>query len=102
MASTVEYPADCGRRLLPNLIDHIALTDPTRVFVSLPKSPDIQDGFHDVNYQAYATAIDRYSWRLDQEAGRPRHDFEKIAYMGPSDFRYAIFVIAAVKAGYVK
>ncbi|KAL8807102.1 MAG: hypothetical protein Q9182_000935 [Xanthomendoza sp. 2 TL-2023] len=101
MAPIVEYPADCGRRLLPNLIDHIALTDPTRLFVSLPKSPDILDGFHDVGYQTYATAINRYSWRLDQEAGRPRHDFEKIAYMGPSDFRYAIFVIAAVKAGYV-
>lgn len=100
-AADSEYPADCGQRLLPTLIDYIASTDPTRPFVSLPKSTNVQDGFYDVDYHTYASAINCYSWRLKQEVGPPRHEFEKIAYMGPSDLRYAIFVIAAVKAGYV-
>ena len=101
-SETPEYPLDCGRRLLPTLIDHIAATDPTRVFASLPKSTDIQDGFHDLDYQGFAKAINRCCWWIEREVGHPAHKFENIAYVSAaSDIRYAIFVIAAIKTGYV-
>ncbi|KAL8853057.1 MAG: hypothetical protein Q9221_002087 [Calogaya cf. arnoldii] len=96
-----QHPEHLGRRLLPALIDHIASTDPTRPFVSLAKSTDIRQGFHDVDYATFAAAINRCAYWLDEQFGRPRYEFEKIAYIGPSDLRYAIFIIAAVKAGFV-
>ncbi|KAL8717514.1 MAG: hypothetical protein Q9225_005246 [Loekoesia sp. 1 TL-2023] len=96
------YPADCGRRLLPTLIDHIAATDPSRPFASLPKSTDPRDGFQDVNYNCFASAINRCCWWLEREFGRPRCEFEKIAYLtGASDIRYAVFVIAAIKTDHL-
>ncbi|KAL8670081.1 MAG: hypothetical protein Q9168_005366 [Polycauliona sp. 1 TL-2023] len=101
MSQLPQHPERLGQRLLPTLIDQIAADDPTRTFVSLTKSIDIQQGFHDVDYATFAAAINRCAHWLDQELGRPRYDFEKIAYIGPSDLRYAIFLIAAVKAGYV-
>ena len=96
-----QHPEHLGRRLLPALIDHIASTDPIRPFVSLAKSTDIRQGFHDVDYATFAAAINRCAYWLDEQFGRPRYEFEKIAYIGPSDLRYAIFIIAAVKAGFV-
>lgn len=96
-----QHPEKLGRRLLPTLIDHIAAIDPTRPFVSLTKSTDIHQGFRDVDYATFAAAIDRCAYWLDEELGRPRYEFEKIAYMGPSDLRYVIFILAAVKAGFV-
>lgn len=96
------YSADYGRRLLPTLIDHIAATDPSRPFASLPKSTDPRDGFQDINYSCFASAINRCCWWLERELGRPRCEFEKVAYLtAASDIRYAIFVIAAIKTGYV-
>ncbi|KAL8893579.1 MAG: hypothetical protein Q9192_005129 [Flavoplaca navasiana] len=97
----IQDPKQRGRRLLPTLVDHLAATDPTRPFVSLPKSNDIKEGFYDVDYATFAAAINRCAYWLDQELGRPRYEFEKVTYMGPSDLRYAIFILAAVKAGYV-
>ena len=97
----IQDPEQRGRRLLPTLVDHLAATDPTRPFVSLPKSNDIKEGFNDVDYATFAAAINRCAYWLDQELGRPRYEFEKVTYMGPSDLRYAIFILAAVKAGYV-
>ncbi|KAL9596858.1 MAG: hypothetical protein Q9219_005528 [cf. Caloplaca sp. 3 TL-2023] len=96
------HPADCGRRLLPTLIDHTAATDPTKPFAALPISTDIRDGFRDVDYRCFAGAINRCCHWLEHEFGPPVHKFEKVAYITEaSDIRYAIFIIAAIKAGYV-
>ncbi|PQE27028.1 thioester reductase domain-containing protein [Rutstroemia sp. NJR-2017a BBW] len=36
------HPSDRGRRLLPSVVDQLALTDPTRVFVSIPLTSSLQ------------------------------------------------------------
>lgn len=99
MASTFKPPRDAGRRLLPTVIDELARTRPERAFSSIPLSLDPRDGCRDVNYREFANAINRCAWWVQHEIGRGRN-FETIAYMGPTDIRYAIICIAAIKTGY--
>ena len=89
---------DYGRRLLPSLIDEIAATDPDRVFLSIPRTADIQDGFQDISFQRLAKAIDRCAWWLEQLLERGK-GFPTVAYMGPHDARYLILTFACSKTG---
>ena len=92
-------PRNCGRRLLPSLVDDIALTDARRTFVSVPRSADLHDGFKDINYSTFATAVNRCAWWIEKELGKSE-TFETIGYLGPLDLRYPILLLAAIKTGY--
>ena len=95
-----DTPAGCGRRLIPTTIDDIAEHSPTKVFGAVPrKSPNIEEGFRDVTYAQLANAINKVAWWLVEELGRC-DDFTTLALLAPQDFRYSIFCVAAVKAGY--
>ncbi|KAI1439319.1 hypothetical protein F5Y02DRAFT_424178 [Annulohypoxylon stygium] len=38
-----------GKRLLPQVVDHYAQTDPRKVYASIPRSAiDLSDGFQDI------------------------------------------------------
>lgn len=89
-----------GRRLLPALIDERAQTRHERPYASIPVSNDLADGFRDISYTVFASAINRCSAWLLQAKGRST-SFETLAYIGPQDLRYQILCIAAVKVGYV-
>lgn len=92
-------PPQCGRRLLPVLIDEIASSSATRPFVAIPKASDPKDGFIDINYFTFARAINKCAWWIEKELGRGQL-FETIAYIGPLDLLYPILIFAAVKTGY--
>lgn len=92
-------PPKCGKRLIPQIIDELAGANPRKVFASYPISPNLQDGFRDVNYLQLANAINTCAWWIEGQVGKG-HNFETLAYIGPSDLRYAILTIAAIKAGY--
>lgn len=88
-----------GRRLLPALIDEIAVNDPARVVFSYPLTPSLEDGFRDVTFKEFANAINRCSWLLKEKLGHC-DTFKTLTYMGPSDQRYIILIFAAIKTGY--
>lgn len=92
-------PSDCGRRLLPTLVDEIANTDPERPFISVPRSLDLRDGFVDITYSTFAKAINRCSWAIERVIGRSQ-DLKTLLYIGPLDIRYLIILLAAVKTGH--
>ena len=95
-----EYlPPKCGKRLIPHIIDGLALTNPRKVFASYPRSSNLQEGFRDVNYLQLANAINACAWWIESQVGKS-HVLETLAYIGPSDLRYAIFTVAAIKTGY--
>lgn len=95
-----DAPPNCGRRLIPSTLDHIAKVNPNKVFGSLPVSnTDLEAGFKDLTYGQIANAINGVAWWLEREIGRS-DDYETLAYLAPNDFRYPIFAVAAVKAGY--
>lgn len=93
MALLSTPPANAGARLLPSLVDEIAQSDPTRICYSIAKTSDPADGFFDISAAAFAKAVDRCAWFIHNTLG-PGERFPTIAYMGPQDIVYLIFVIA--------
>jgi hypothetical protein len=99
--ATVELPEDCGQRLLPVLIDSLAITDPDRPFASIPRSDSrIEDGFQDISSRAFARAVNRAAWWLAESLGEAGPGFPTVTYIGPHDLRYPILILAAVKTSY--
>ncbi|KAK0615462.1 Non-canonical non-ribosomal peptide synthetase FUB8, partial [Lasiodiplodia hormozganensis] len=76
-----------------------AQDEPERIYASYALSPDLSDGFRDVTVGEVLRAIDAFAWWLHNGWGRSE-DFGTVAYIGPSDLRYAIFFFAAIKCGY--
>lgn len=96
---TRESP-EYGTRLLPSLVDEIAITTPNRVYASVPRDDaDVSKRFKDVTYAEFARAIDALSWWLDETLGKADGLFPTFAYFGPRDLGYAIVVVAAAKVG---
>jgi hypothetical protein len=95
MGSTVRH----GNRLLPITIDDTAENNPERLFGCIPRTNDPKDGFLDITFADFARVIDRAAWWLEELLGKST-TFETLAYLGPSDLRYFILVVAASKVGY--
>ncbi|KAI5917609.1 hypothetical protein F4810DRAFT_704756 [Camillea tinctor] len=79
---TATSPVGVHQRVLPSLVDNIALTDPSRIL-----------------YSAFAHAVNRCSWFIEKNLGRGQN-FPTLAYMGPQDLVYAILILACNKTGY--
>ena len=93
-------PQDCGRRIIPKIIDDIAFNKPQRTFISVPKSSRIEDGFMDVSYFRFAKAVNCCAWWIESELGRSETS-KTLLYFGPLDYRYYIVLLAAAKTGHV-
>lgn len=88
-----------GERLIPHIIEDYAKHTPDRVWVSVAREQDVAMGFVDITFAQLAHCINYVAWEFDATIGRS-HVFETLAYMGNPDFRYLIFVVAAMKCGY--
>lgn len=87
-----------GKRLLPQVVDHYAQTQPDRVYACIPRSSTISDGFKDITMKDMARMVNQMSWWLCEtlEDSKP----STIAYMGIADLRYAIILLGAIKCGH--
>ncbi|KAL2151784.1 hypothetical protein VTH82DRAFT_6882 [Thermothelomyces myriococcoides] len=98
---TRRQEAEYGKRLLVNIVDERAETEPNREWVSIPISSNPKDGWQKITYRQAANAINRIAHKLANTTGRPKDgEFPTVAYIGPNDVRYVIFALGAVKAGY--
>ncbi|KIL93894.1 hypothetical protein FAVG1_02456 [Fusarium avenaceum] len=88
-----------GNRLLPSLVDEIAVTDPGRVFYSVTKTQDPADGFQDITAAEVARGVNRCAWHIEHHLGRGEN-FPTLAFIGPQNPIYAIVVLACIKTGY--
>lgn len=98
----MEFSADIPgyeRMLLPQLVDEIARSDPRRTFVSIPKSTNLGEGFIDIDYATFATAVNRFAWLVDEHL----RGYRPIValYMGPLDLRYLIVILGLCKSGHI-
>ncbi|KAI1299559.1 hypothetical protein F5Y03DRAFT_248114 [Xylaria venustula] len=91
---------DYGRRLFPHVVDELVRTEPDRECFSFPRSSNAKDGWKKVTFKQYANAVNHVAHRIIANIGKPSKPFPTIAYIGPNDVRYAVLVLAAVKAGY--
>ena len=89
-----------GRRLMPAVLDAEASLNPTRIFASIPKTANLNDGFRDVYFAEVANATNLVAQWFQHFFGSPKRDFETITYIGVLDLRYAIVQYAAMKCGY--
>lgn len=92
-------PGNIGRRLLPSLVDEIAEFEPHRVVFSIAKTKDPADGFQDISAKAFANAVDRCAWHIENSLG-PAKDFPTLVYIGPQDLVYVTLLFACIKTGY--
>lgn len=88
-----------GSRLLPQVVDDLAINDPERVFATISSSSNLEAGFRNVTMKEVASAVDALTWWLEGRIGESS-TFETLAYMGLPDLRYALVFLAAVKCGY--
>lgn len=94
-----EPPRGCGERLIPDIIDERARESPSQPFASIPRSSRVEDGFKDVTYGQLGNAINACAWWIEKELGKGEN-FRTLTYIGPSDLRYAIITVGAIKTGH--
>ncbi|RFU76421.1 transferase family [Trichoderma arundinaceum] len=90
---------DYGKRLLPQILDDLALSEPDRIVYSVAKCSDISQGFQKVSARALAKAVDKTAWWLHNQVGKSTV-LEAVGYIGPHDLRYVLLTYACIKAGY--
>ena len=98
----VDSSSNLYRQLLPCAVDQIAETEPDATWATISTSPTkIDAGYQNITYLQFANAINGLAWWLEEELGRGDTS-EPLAFFGTSgsDVRYAILLIAAVKAQY--
>ncbi|KAK7417869.1 hypothetical protein QQX98_004344 [Neonectria punicea] len=98
-------PNKPGHRLLVNIVDHIAKTDPSRPFIFVPESSVPSAGWKPITFEQLSNAISHVAHEVTEKLSylqkQPQRDeFPTLAYMGPNDARYVIVMLACVKAGY--
>jgi len=71
-----------GKRLLPQLVDDVARSNPDRIVYSVALSADISRGFRDITARGFADAVNKTSWWLHKTLGKS-DKFATIAYIGP-------------------
>lgn len=85
------------RNVIPNLVDHNATQDPDRIIYTYYSTSDLTEK-HDVTNAQFADAVNRAAWILRDAIGEGILR-QRIAYIGPSDLRYMILMLAALKTG---
>lgn len=91
---------DCGRRLLPAVIDQRARDEPERPWCSLPRDDyDLSKGFENISFARFANGINKLAWFIEKAIGKST-SFETIAYLGVTDVRYHMFQMAVCKTGH--
>lgn len=97
--STVKPPY--GRRVMTDIIDNNAKHDPTRPWIFVPRSSSPNGGWKPITFADGANAINRVAHKIVDSLGRPANgSWPTIAYIGPNDVRYIMFMFGAIKAGY--
>jgi thioester reductase-like protein len=92
-------PGRIGQRLVPCVIDELALLDPDRVLYSMSRTKDPAEGFQDVTARQFARMVDRCAWYIEENLGRGQN-FPTLTYMGPHDIMFAVIIIASIKTGH--
>lgn len=91
-----------GRRLAVDVVDKTAARDPGRSLVYAPRSGRPRDGWEPVTFGQMANAVNHVA-RLVANKVKAAADgcepFPTLAYLGPSDMRFGIVMLACIKAG---
>ena len=90
---------DYGKRLLTKMLDHVASTNPYKLYATIPLSDDVPYKFRDITFADIVRCVDFLAFWLEDRIGRS-DSFETLGFIGIADLRSVIFFHAAVKLGY--
>ncbi|KAL5589751.1 hypothetical protein FOVSG1_011618 [Fusarium oxysporum f. sp. vasinfectum] len=90
-------PANCGNRLIPQILDDLASAEPDRIIYSWARSSDLSQGFRHVSARAFTKAVDKTAWLLQRELG-VTSEIRAVGYIGPHDLRQILLTFACIKA----
>ncbi|KAL4926552.1 transferase family protein [Aspergillus undulatus] len=89
-----------GRRLIPQIMDSLAIADPGRIVFSLTTLlADNTLEFRHISARQFTKAVDKTTWWLHNQVGKP-DSVQPVGYIGPHDLRHVLLTYACVKAGY--
>ncbi|KAM5432753.1 putative NRPS-like protein biosynthetic cluster [Microsporum ferrugineum] len=88
-----------GKRLIPQIMDELAATQPERIIFSLATLSGDSLVFRDITAHAFNKAVDKTAWWLRSQVGKP-DSIQPVGYIGPHDLRHVLLTYACVKAGY--
>ncbi|KAL8945036.1 MAG: hypothetical protein Q9216_000020 [Gyalolechia sp. 2 TL-2023] len=99
MAMAMDRSAEYGKRLIPQILESLAATEPDRIIYSVATIPsDTSLGFQHISAHVFAKAVDKTAWWLHNQVGRPTL-IQTVGYIGPHDLRHILLTYACVKAG---
>lgn len=84
-----------GQRLLSTVVDSLATSNPTKELGVIP----MDDGFKPVTALDLSDSVNAMAWWIEEYVGKVDQP-ETIAFMGATDIRYLVFVLACHKTGY--
>jgi thioester reductase-like protein/acyl-CoA synthetase (AMP-forming)/AMP-acid ligase II len=93
-----QHEMNCNQ-LLPTVIDDRARSDPDGAFTKVPILNSYDNGYQVVTNANLAAAVDYVARLISSEFGQS-NDHECIAYLGLSDLRYIIVLLAGIKTGF--
>ncbi len=65
----VDSPPEYGRRLIPQILDRLAATDPDRIVYSIAAFADDSHKFQHISARQFAKAVDKTAWWLHDRVG---------------------------------
>ncbi|EFZ01783.1 AMP-binding enzyme [Metarhizium robertsii] len=93
--------SEYGKRLVIHVLDQYAQNEPDRPYAYLPLSSDPKDGWEVVTFKQLANAVNFVGHELVRglaDHGNQSEDFPTVAYIGPGDIRYVVFMLACIRA----
>ncbi|PWY83843.1 transferase family protein [Aspergillus sclerotioniger CBS 115572] len=88
-----------GKRLIPQIMDNLAATEPERTVFSLTTLSGGSLGFRHISASTFTRAVDKTAWWLRGQLGK-LDSIQPVGYIGPHDLRHVLLTYACVKAGY--
>lgn len=86
-------------RLLPSVLEHVASTNPHRVYAAALRTSNLEDGLREFTFAQVLKAINAFANFLQSTIGIS-DCFETLTYVGVDDLRYPIFFFACIKTGH--
>lgn len=82
MPVTTQPSPEYGKRLIPQIVDNLALVDPDRVVYSIASFSDASHQFQHITAREFTKAIDKTAWWLRGLIGKPT-SIQAVGYIGP-------------------
>jgi len=94
----MDKPQNYGKRLIPQILESLALAEPDRTIYSLASFPNDTSHFQTISARAFAKAVDKTAWWLhnqirgqnatqnggyDEDHGEINKKILPIGYIGP-------------------